>query len=83
MKIVPISILVALMAGCSSTSTDTRSSVDRNSNAKSGLICDREAVTGTRFTKKRCRTKEQIERDEDEAKEMLRTRGTSVGQQDG
>ncbi|MBQ4812178.1 hypothetical protein A7985_17925 [Pseudoalteromonas luteoviolacea] len=85
MKFIPISIAIVLLAGCNSTtSTDSNNAaVDNNATANNGLICSREARTGTRFGKRTCRTQEQIDRQEEEAKRMLDSRGNNTGAQGG
>ncbi|KZN37261.1 hypothetical protein N474_07270 [Pseudoalteromonas luteoviolacea CPMOR-2] len=85
MKMIPISLAIALLAGCNSTtSTENQSATaDQNTTADNGLICSREARTGTRFGKRTCRTQEQIDRQEEEAKRMLDSRGNNTGAQGG
>ncbi|MCF2857544.1 hypothetical protein L1286_08690 [Pseudoalteromonas sp. SMS1] len=85
MKMIPLSIAIALLAGCNATGpTDSQDATAENKvAAENGLICTREARTGTRFGKRTCRTQEQIDRQEEEAKRMLDTRGNSVGRQGG
>ncbi|MEJ6475945.1 hypothetical protein [Pseudoalteromonas piscicida] len=78
-------IFVALgLSACNSTQSE--SDVDEKIaqaevSPRDQLYCEQEIITGTRFTKRRCRTAAQKAEAEREAKEMLRRRASSVGKQ--
>lgn len=78
-------ICVALgLSACSSTQSESKMDAkiaQAEANPRDQLYCDQEIITGTRFTKRRCRTAEQKAEAEREAKEMLRRQASSVGNQ--
>ncbi|MFC3031417.1 hypothetical protein ACFOEE_02605 [Pseudoalteromonas fenneropenaei] len=81
-----------MLVGCGSTSDNQSTQASSDSNMQlakqnsseilntEGYKCDKEVTTGSRFTKKRCRTAEQRKADQQEAKDMLSTRGNAVSQ---
>lgn len=92
MKVLFTLTAALILAGCGSTTNNQNSQVESNSNVQvaqnnntpivntEGYKCDKEITTGSKFTKKRCRTAEQRKADEQEAREMLSTRGSAVSQ---
>ncbi|PAY00683.1 hypothetical protein CKO50_14375 [Pseudoalteromonas sp. HM-SA03] len=72
------------LSACSSTQPKSQTDTEiaqAEASPREQLYCDQEIITGTRFTKRRCRTAEQKAEAEREAKEMLRRQASSVGKQ--
>jgi hypothetical protein len=84
-KIIPLTVTVVSLLCVSCSSTDTQSTqsavnpVDSDgmpiltvAQKEEGMVCKREAVTGTRISKKICTTKEQRDRQQQQAQQDLR-----------
>lgn len=85
MKSIILLSVSLILCGCT-TSQDEVAAESSNIETEvvrsaSGYKCEQEIITGTKFKKKRCRTSEQIKRDEAQAKEMLRSQRSSAGSQ--
>jgi len=84
-RIIPLTVTVVSLLCVSCSSTDTQSTqsagnpVDSDgmpiltvAQKEEGMVCKREAVTGTRISKKICTTKEQRDRQQQQAQQDLR-----------
>jgi len=84
MKAIQLVLLAILICGCTSQSTapqEVTSSEEYNQGeqvavseadqAKPEYICIRERDTGTHFSKRICRTKKQMEEDQEEARRVM------------
>ncbi|NKC20018.1 MULTISPECIES: hypothetical protein [Pseudoalteromonas] len=83
MKIAGICVvLLVLLSGCNSTTepakNDNESAIAKN---QEDLYCKQDIITGSKFTKRRCRTKDQIEYDRHAAKDMLNRQRNTAGKQ--
>ncbi|RRS09881.1 hypothetical protein EAG18_04140 [Pseudoalteromonas sp. J010] len=84
MKYVFTICIVLGLSACSTTTSVVKSGEEVAQNevqSRDKLYCEQDIITGSRFTKRRCRTAEQKAAAEQEAKEMLRRRASSVGTQ--
>ncbi|CAM3718265.1 hypothetical protein CBQ28_15190 [Pseudoalteromonas sp. GCY] len=77
-------VLLVLLSGCNST-TESAKNNNESTIAKNqdDLYCKQDIITGSKFTKRRCRTKDQIEHDRRAAKDMLNRQQSTVGVQGG
>ena len=64
--------LVALLAGCNSTSDDTDTTAKVASSKKTNLVCDNRPRTGSNVRRKKCITKELADELRRESQEAMR-----------
>jgi hypothetical protein len=83
MRTVLIALAALACAGCTSSAERQREAdMDRDvaaynaaqTSADKKVVCEMEAVTGTRMKQKVCRTVSEMERDEEDAERMLKDR---------
>ncbi|SHI02308.1 hypothetical protein [Ferrimonas marina] len=71
MKAMLVVLGVVLMAGCASTEESAAGA--QANNQDDDLICRQERTTGSNIRKRRCRTKAQIEQENELAKDQVNT----------
>ncbi|MDW7550427.1 hypothetical protein HUZ36_13805 [Pseudoalteromonas sp. McH1-7] len=83
MKIAGICVvLLGLLSGCSSTTESAKNNNEgKIAKNQEDLYCKQDIITGSKFTKRRCRTKDQLESEQRAAKDMLNRQQNTVGKQ--